>query len=86
MAHGGVAESAIAQPKLSFEARARVLEHWLTEQVEYHAMPGVVVGVVDNQRLVWSAARGQEMSTETPLRMGSVSKIFTSTAIMALRD
>ncbi len=83
---GVLAGAAIAQSDLSFAARARVLEHWLTEQVEYHAVPGVVIGVVDGEQLVWSTARGQGITTDSRFRMGSVSKIFTATAIVALRD
>ena len=82
-----------AQQELSFASRARVLEHWIKEQMDYHGAPGVIVGVVDKNGLVWSKAFGdadreqdRAMTTSTRLRMGSVSKIFTSTAIVKLRD
>lgn len=82
-----------AQQDLSFASRARVLEHWIKEQISYHGAPGVVVAVVDRDGLVWSEAFGladreheRPMETDTRLRMGSVSKIFTATAIVKLRD
>lgn len=78
---------------LSFEARTRVLERWIDEHVEYHQMPGVVVGLIGPEGLRWSHAAGaadlrsgRPMTSSTRLRMGSVSKIFTATAIVALRD
>lgn len=82
-----------AAQDLSFDARARVLEHWIDEHVDYHQMPGVVVGLVGPEGLRWSyatgladLATGRAMTTSTRIRMGSVSKIFTSTAVVALRD
>lgn len=92
LAPAGGGADLLAQ-ELSFEARGRVLEHWIDEHVEYHQMPGVVVGLVGPDGLRWSHAAGfadrdtrQPMTTSTRIRMGSVSKIFTSTAIVALRD
>ncbi len=82
-----------AQKTLSFESRTRVLETWIAEHVEYHQMPGAAIAVVMGDQTVWSATfgsadvpTGQPMTSSTRLRMGSVSKIFTSTAIMQLRD
>jgi D-alanyl-D-alanine carboxypeptidase len=56
-------------------------------------LPGIVVGVVADQQLVWSAAFGQAdraakrpMTTDTQFRMASHSKLFTATAIMQLRE
>ena len=71
----------------------RVFETWMRAQVAYRDLPGVVVGVVSDQRLVWSKGFGfadvdarSPMTTATKFRMASHSKLFTSTAIMQLRD
>ena len=70
-----------------------MLEHWIDEHVEYHQMPGVIVGLMGAEGLLWSHASGvadlgsqRPMTKSTRLRMGSVSKIFTSTAVVALGD
>jgi len=62
-------------------------------QLAYRGLPGVVVGVVHDQQLVWSKAFGhadleanQPMTTAAKFRMASHSKVFTATALMQLRE
>lgn len=70
-----------------------LLDVWMREQVEAGRSPGVSVAVVRDQELVWSGGYGwSDLGAHTPAsaatlyRIGSVSKLFTSTAILQLRD
>lgn len=70
----------------------RLFSAWAEGQVAQRGLPGMVVGVVADQRLVWArgfgdadVARGVAMSPATKFRMASHSKLFTATAIMQLR-
>lgn len=70
-----------------------LLSLWVEEQRAWQDVPGVAVAVVHDQELVWAAgfgmadrATGRPFTPETPFRIGSVSKLFTSTVILQLRD
>jgi len=70
-----------------------LLSMWAEEQRAWQDVPGVAVAVVADQEVVWSAGFGMaDRATErpflpdTPFRIGSVSKLFTSTVILQLRD
>lgn len=70
-----------------------LLDLWIAEQVEYGEIPGLAIGIVQGETLVWSKGYGQAnletgepMTPATPLRVGSVSKMFTATAVLKLRD
>ena len=72
---------------------AALYDLWAAEQLSYHGIPGVVVGVVSGGKLAWARAYGTTdlaggapLTTSTPFRIGSVSKVFTATAILLLRD
>lgn len=71
----------------------RLFSAWLEGQIAYRGLPGIVVGVVADQELVWSAGFGfadidarKPMTPATRFRMASHSKLFTATAIMQLRE
>lgn len=71
----------------------RLFSAWLEGQIAYRELPGVVVGVVGDQELVWSRGfgladldSGRPMTPEIKFRMASHSKLFTATAIMQLRE
>ena len=71
----------------------RLFSAWLEGQIAYRELPGVVVGVVADQDLVWSQGfgfadieTGRAMAPDTRFRMASHSKLFTATAIMQLRE
>ena len=71
----------------------RLFSAWLLGQIAFRNLPGVVVGVVADQDLVWSAGFGfadttarRPMTPKTRFRMASHSKLFTATAIMQLRE
>ena len=71
----------------------RLFTAWLEGQMLYRHLPGVAVGVVADQDLVWSAGFGfadtaakLPMTPQTKFRMASHSKLFTATAVMQLRE
>jgi CubicO group peptidase (beta-lactamase class C family) len=71
----------------------RLFSAWMEGQIAYRGLPGIVVGVVSDQTLVWAKGFGYAdmkakipMSPETKFRMASHSKLFTAIAIMQLRE
>lgn len=71
----------------------RLFSAWMDGQIAYRGLPGVVVGVVADQELLWTAGFGMAntadklpMTPQTKFRMASHSKLFTATSIMQLRE
>ncbi len=71
----------------------RLFSAWLEGQIAYRGIPGVAVGVVSNQDLIWSKGFGfanlqakLPMTATTKFRIASNSKLFTAIAIMQLRE
>src|SRR5688572_28717776 len=71
----------------------RLFSAWMEGQIAYRGLPGIVVGVVSDQELVWAKGFGyadvqakKPMTPATKFRMASHSKLFTATAIMQLRE
>ena len=71
----------------------RLFSAWMEGQIAYRGLPGVAVGVVADQELVWDQGFGfadiaanRPMTRDTKFRMASHSKLFTATAIMQLRE
>ncbi len=71
----------------------RLFTAWMEGQMLYRHLPGVAIGVVADQQLVWSRGFGfadverqTPMTPQTRFRMASHSKLFTATAIMQLRE
>ena len=74
-------------------AQQRLFSAWLNGQIEYRELPGVAVGVVSGDELVWAKGFGyadvkarKPMTPDTKFRIASHSKLFTATAIMQLRE
>jgi CubicO group peptidase (beta-lactamase class C family) len=70
-----------------------VLDLWLTEQAASGRAPGLSIAVVHDQELVWANGYGfadiesrRPATPATLYRLGSVTKLFTATAILQLRD
>lgn len=71
----------------------RLLETWLEAQRAYDRLPGVSGAIVHDQEVVWLGAYGHADATgslpatpETVYSICSISKLFTSIAVMQLRD
>lgn len=74
-------------------AALRLYAIWVAEYLAYHRQPGVSLGVVYDQDLVWAAGFGFRdaerqlpATPETIYRIASITKTFTATAVMQLRD
>jgi CubicO group peptidase (beta-lactamase class C family) len=74
-------------------AAERLFSAWLEGQMLYRHLPGIAVGVVADQELVWARGFGfadidkkTPMTPQTKFRMASHSKLFTATAVMQLRE
>ena len=71
----------------------RLFSAWTEGQIAYRGLPGIVVGVVSDQELVWAKGFGfadvnakLPMTPTTKFRMASHSKLFTAIGIMQLRE
>jgi D-alanyl-D-alanine carboxypeptidase len=92
----------LAQPAADRHALARkpevaaalkVLDSWIEATVRQREQPGLSVGIVYDQDLIWAKGYGhadlERRIAATPAtiyRIASISKLFTATAIMQLRD
>jgi CubicO group peptidase (beta-lactamase class C family) len=71
----------------------RIIEVWVEAQLAYEAIPGISMGVVHDQDLIWSKGFGYanpdkelDATPSTIYSICSISKLFTSVAVMQLRD
>ncbi|MDG2281992.1 MAG: serine hydrolase [Longimicrobiales bacterium] len=85
------AQSVAATPEV--EAQIELFSAWMEGQLEIRGLPGIAVGVVSGDDLVWAHGFGhadvdadRHMESDTRFRMASHSKLFTATAIMQLRE
>jgi len=69
------------------------LDTWLEQQLDYNRLPGMSIAIVYDQEIVWAKGYGYaDLESKTPAtpstvyRLGSISKLFTATGIMLLRD
>ena len=74
-------------------AQQRLFSAWMDGQLEYRGLPGVAVGIVVGDELLWSKGYGyadirtkRPMTADTKFRIASHSKLFTATSIMQLRE
>jgi len=70
-----------------------VIANWLEAQRDYANMPSISAAIVVGDKLIWSAAFGYsdlsqktEATDSTIYSICSITKLFTSIAIMQLRD
>jgi CubicO group peptidase (beta-lactamase class C family) len=86
--------SVIAQEKQTDYTEAlKLIEVWLDAQRDYDLVPGMSVIIVDDQKVLWSGAFGKanqenqvKATPSTLYSICSISKLFTSVAIMKLYD
>ncbi len=78
---------------LDVVAAQRLFSTWMDGQLAYSRLPGVAVGVVSDQQLVWSKGFGFSdvklrvpMTAATKFRIASHSKLFNAIAVMQLRE
>ncbi len=71
----------------------KVLESWIRAQMEYRELPGISIGIVYDQKLIYANGFGYSnlekeipASPSTVYRIASITKTFTATALMQLRD
>jgi CubicO group peptidase (beta-lactamase class C family) len=71
----------------------KIIEVWLDAQKDYENIPGISAGIVEDQEVLWSGAVGYAnpesngpFTKSTLCSICSISKLFTSVAIMKLYD
>ncbi len=74
-------------------SQIKLMDAWIQAQMKEIELPGLVIGVVHDQEVVWAKAyghadveRGTPMQTDSIFRIASHSKLFTSIVILQLRD
>ena len=79
--------------KPDFSEAIRLIDTWLEAQRDYDNLPGISVAIVTDQEILWSKGYGMAdlekevtSSPNTIYSICSISKLFTSVAIMQLRD
>jgi D-alanyl-D-alanine carboxypeptidase len=91
----GPAASAPHAPaqKPEVAAAIQVLDAWIEVTASARDEPGLAIGIVHDQDLIWSKGYGYAnreshlpVTASTLFRIGSISKLFTAAAIMQLRD
>lgn len=85
------AESPALARKPEVAAALQVLDAWIQATVAEREQPGLSIGIVHDQDLLWAKgyadlARKTPATPATAYRIASISKLFTSTAILQLRD
>ncbi len=79
------------QPEVA--SSLRLLEAWIESNIAYRGVPGLSIAIVHDQDIVWSKGFGYaDIDKKVPAtpgtvyRIASISKVFTATALMQLRD
>lgn len=79
--------------KKNYEEAFKIIEVWLEAQKDFESLPGISAAIVHDQELLWSGAFGKanvnddiDAEVSTLCSICSISKLFTSVAIMKLYD
>ncbi len=77
----------------NLQPNLKLLEIWVDAQQEYRHIPGISIGLIYDQELVYTRSFGfadieeqTPLSEDFPFRIASITKTFTATALMQLRD
>ncbi len=77
----------------SLPERLAFLSAWIEAQMAYAEQPGLSIGIVQDQELVWARGFGcsdverqEPADLHTLYRIASITKLFTATALLQLRD
>jgi CubicO group peptidase (beta-lactamase class C family) len=88
---GTQAQSLADDPRVA--SAIKIVEVWIESQLDYNDIPGMSVGIVYDQEMVWKHGFGfadvEERipaAPDTIYSICSISKLFTSIGIMQLRD
>lgn len=80
-------------PHAEVASKIDLLSAWIEAQMAYNGPPGLSIGIVHDQELVWARGFGyadvEKKGPATPdtlYRIASITKLFTATAILQLRD
>src|SRR5262245_66652602 len=70
-----------------------LLAAWIESQRAYSGLPALSMGIVRDQEVVWEAGFGEAdpvahtpATADTLYRIASITKLFTATAILQIRD
>jgi CubicO group peptidase (beta-lactamase class C family) len=81
------------ETKPDYSEAFRLIDIWLEAQRDYDFLPGISAAIVEDQEVIWARGYGLADITnstaadpETIYSICSISKLFTSVAIMQLRD
>ena len=87
----GAIESLVENPEVS--ATIAVFDAWCQHTLYNREQPGVSIGIVYDQDLIWAKGYGYAdlekkipATPKTAYRIASITKLFTATAILQLRD
>ncbi|MGB5404372.1 MAG: serine hydrolase domain-containing protein, partial [Robiginitalea sp.] len=79
--------------KTNYDEALTLIEVWLDAQKDFEDIPGISASIVEDQKLLWSGGVGlANQETQKPFTgatlcsICSISKLFTSVAIMKLYD
>ena len=80
-------------PVPELNGRLDLLAAWIESSMAYQEIPGISIGVIHDQDLVWARGfgcmdlrAGRPADEGTLYRIASITKLFTATAIVQLRD
>lgn len=89
----GIVMPAFSQEEVDLGDAFRLLQTWLDAEKDYEKLPGISIGIVRDQELLWSegfgladVASGNAAVPSTIYSICSISKLFTAISIMQLRD
>jgi len=77
---------AIAAGIIFFSSQEETVDSRIQNLMEQGDVPSLAAGIIVNDAMVWSSGFGEQSDLDTVYMVGSVTKMFTATAIMQLYD